>query len=168
MPVAIDPSLHGLPTQGPNDYVPHGFHPIPYSMVHSRECMPMSLVDGRALMAPSCPPPLTIQGATVSPHSDGILTMERLAQMVLSLEARLTSQEWHHVAAQPTQLSGFVAQPTPMEQEGNPVPVGGPFINVQDQECNEIVTPPNDPEPQCQGHETKECRGERKTKAIAP
>ena len=79
--IAVDPALNGFPTQGPNDYVPEGFCAMPYTM--QAPALPSSAI-----------PPLAIPGLpTASPTIEGPLTMERLTQMVVSLQARLTLQE---------------------------------------------------------------------------
>jgi hypothetical protein len=98
-PIPIDPALTGFPTHGPNDDVPPGFHSMPHSLFPPLATTPNM---------PGVPPIATTFQSTTVPHmaipgtmsmplnSEGTLTLERLGQMILSLETRLTLQEHHH------------------------------------------------------------------------
>jgi hypothetical protein len=80
--IPIDPALTGFLTDGPNDSVPPGFHAMPHSMLPD-------LVTCQDMTHPPNPIPPTIVG--------GPVTLDRLAQMLVALEGRLTLQERCHV-----------------------------------------------------------------------
>jgi hypothetical protein len=113
--IPIDPALTGFPTQGPNDHVPQGFHAIPHSMLPSSGTaaeVPVPPNPGIATMPavllPNAAPPGTI---SMPQNTAGLFTLERLGQMMLSLEARLSLQE-QNKAKPEVQL-----QPTPPAAE---------------------------------------------------
>jgi hypothetical protein len=93
----IDPALNGFPTQGPNDHVPHGFHAMPYSMLPSSrtaQTMPGPSAPGSLAIPPSLPLHTATSGTEAVPAGSGEqLTIERLAHMISSLQARLTFHE---------------------------------------------------------------------------
>jgi hypothetical protein len=78
----IDPALTGFPTDGPNNSVPPRFHAMPHSMLPD-------LVTSQVMTHPPNPIPPTMAG--------GPVTLDRLAQMLVALEGRLTLQERRHV-----------------------------------------------------------------------
>lgn len=187
--VPIDPALNGFPTNGPNDCVPNGFHPIPYTMVRSPaipQPMPVPSVVGHPVMPSSFPWLVSNPGSSVPRPPGGSVTMERLAEMVLSLEARLTSQE-HHLnltgMGQPTQglvfrerdveaeqlPSGSKATTRPDNQmaiqpESNWGPLAGMLTCNSDQDTAWIPTPQIDGEPNGGVHATQEIPVARKPK----
>ena len=90
--------------------------------------------------------------------------MERLAQMVLSLEARLTTQERHQEIGQPTRCIDY---PPPIKHEGTPGPVAGPFVIVPHPDSNQVEIPEHEPLPRDEVHDAKEIRVDRKPQEIA-
>lgn len=94
--IPIDPALTGFPTHGPNDHVPQGYHAIPSCMLpsfgsaHNMPGPSTNFSDTRSSVPLPPIPPLMM---STQPNSGEFLTLERLAQMMTSLEARLTLQE---------------------------------------------------------------------------